>query len=360
MKEKKNSLQKKVYAIDLFCGVGGLTKGLERAGVDVRLGVDIDPDCEYPFSENTSAKFIRTSIDEVDGYALNYYYRKNGIRLLAGCAPCQTFSSYNKKLDKNDRRWWLLLEFSRLINEIKPELVTMENVPGLAEQDVFLSFIKTLKKLGYHYTYSIVNCVDYGIPQTRKRLVLLASRYGPISLLSPNDFGAPKQTVRMAIGKLRPLMSGQVDKRDPLHQAAKLSSMNIKRIKASRAGGSWKEWEKNLVSTCHKKESGGSYPSVYGRMNWDEPSSTMTTQFYGFGNGRFGHPDQDRAISLREGAILQTFPDNYKFVPPGSKIKKTTIGRLIGNAVPVRLGEVIGKSILNHVILMGSKARRIL
>jgi DNA (cytosine-5)-methyltransferase 1 len=133
----------------------------------------------------------------------------------------------------------------------------------------------------------------------------------------------------------------------------------MKRIKASRAGGSWKDWNANLIADCHRRETGESYPGVYGRMSWDEPSPTMTTQFYGFGSGRFGHPEQDRALSLREGAILQTFPDDYEFVPPGKAIKKTTVGRLIGNAVPVRLGEVIGKSIMEHVWSLGNKARRV-
>jgi len=351
--------KKKVYAIDLFCGAGGLTKGLELAGLDVRLGIDIDKECEYPYSRNTGAEFMSASVDKVDGRDLDNYYRKNGIRLLAGCAPCQTFSSYNKKASKEDRRWKLLLEFARLVREIDPELVTMENVPGLAEQDVFESFVKSLEKQDYYYSYSIVDCVPYGIPQMRKRLVFLASKYGPISLLSPEELGAQPKTVRMAIAHLRPLEAGQTDSRDCLHQAAGLSPLNLKRIKASRAGGSWKDWNANLIADCHRRETGESYPGVYGRMSWDEPSPTMTTQFYGFGSGRFGHPEQDRALSLREGAILQTFPDDYEFVPPDKKIKKTTVGRLIGNAVPVRLGEVIGKSILEHVWSLGNKARRV-
>lgn len=354
-----NTYKKNVYAIDLFCGAGGLTKGLEKAGLNVKLGIDIDPECEYPYSANTSAEFLRASVDSVDGRRLEQYYRKNGIRLLAGCAPCQTFSSYNKKATKKDKRWWLLLEFARLTREIHPELVTMENVPGLADQDVFGTFINELKSQGYEISHSVVECIEYGIPQNRKRLVLLASKYGPISLLTPEEFGARRRTVRMAIGNLPPLGAGEIDPEDPLHQSASLSPLNHKRMRASRAGGSWKDWDEKLVCDCHRRESGKSYPSVYGRMLWDEPSPTVTTQFFGFGNGRFGHPEQDRALSLREGAILQSFPDDYRFVPPGETIKKTTIGRLIGNAVPVRLGEVIGKSILEHVWSYGNNARRI-
>ena len=123
----------------------------------------------------------------------------------------------------------------------------------------------------------------------------------------------------------------------------------MQRIKASRPGGSWRDWDEDLVADCHKKGSGKTYPSVYGRMSWDELAPTMTTQFYGFGNGRFGHPEQNRALSLREGAILQSFPRSYKFARKGEQIFRKTVGRLIGNAVPVKLGEAIGKSILRHI-----------
>jgi DNA (cytosine-5)-methyltransferase 1 len=145
------------------------------------------------------------------------------------------------------------------------------------------------------------------------------------------------------------LKAGEVCPTDPLHQACELSPLNLKRIRASTPGGSWRDWDKRLVADCHKKSSGKTYPSVYGRMSWDEPAPTMTTQFYGFGNGRFGHPEQDRAISLREGAIIQSFPRSYKFVPAGEPIYRKPIGRLIGNAVPVNLAKAIGKTIVRHV-----------
>ena len=166
------------------------------------------------------------------------------------------------------------------------------------------------------------------------------------------------ETVREAIAGLPPLKAGEVCVSDPLHQASELSPLNLKRIRASKPGGSWKDWNDDLVADCHKKSSGKTYPSVYGRMSWDEPSPTMTTQYYGFGNGRFGHPEQNRAISLREGAILQSFPRYYKFVPKNGEIYRKVIGRLIGNAVPVKLGEAIGKSIVRHVEeLQGTRER---
>jgi DNA (cytosine-5)-methyltransferase 1 len=350
--------KRKVYAVDLFCGAGGLTYGLEKAGIDVRLGVDIDPACEYPFSANNAAKFLLKSVEDLKAEDLERVFPKNGIRLLAGCAPCQTFSTYNQKATPDDKRWWLLLQFGRLINEISPELVTMENVPRLQHQGVFKEFLETLQNGDYHIHFEIVNCEDYGIPQRRQRLVLLASKLGPIRLLSPREVGADRNTVRKAIADLPTLRAGEMDDTDPLHQASALSDLNMKRIESSKPGGTWRDWHKKLIADCHKKKSGKTYPSVYGRMSWDEPAPTITTQFYGFGNGRFGHPEQNRAISLREGAILQSFPKDYEFVPPGQPIHKKTIGRLIGNAVPPKLGEVIGLSILRHVDTWMKNRRR--
>lgn len=338
-----------ICAVDLFCGAGGLTHGLQKQGIKVRLGVDIDPACEYPYVTNNDAAFLKKSVTELKESELAEAFKGSDVRLLAGCAPCQTFSRYNQKAGPDDARWWLLDEFARLVEKLKPELVTMENVPGLMDQTVFSRFVSRLKNLEYSVHYEVVDCAAYGMPQQRQRLVLLASRFGPIKLLSPNQVGWQKKDVRKAIGQLHPLTAGQVDEKDPLHQCAELSELNLCRIRASKPGGSWKEWDKNLVAKCHRKKTGKTYPSVYGRMKWDEPSPTMTTQFFGFGNGRFGHPEQDRAISLREGAILQSFPKSYKFTAPGEPIFRKTLGRMIGNAVPVRLGELIGRSIHAHL-----------
>lgn len=340
---------RKIRAVDLFCGVGGLTKGLENAGIDVRLGIDVDPACEYPYSENNKAKFLEKSVEDVESRDIDKAFRKGCIRLLAGCAPCQTFSTYNQKATAEDKRWWLLRQFSRLVLETKPELVTMENVPRLRTQAVFREFVDTLHGAGYHVTHEVVNCEEYGVPQHRQRLVLLASRLGPIAILTPGEFGAPRKTVQDAIGELPPLAAGATDPSDPMHRASILSETNKKRIEASRPGGTWRDWQKELMAECHKRQSGKTYPSVYGRMSWDEAAPTITTQFFGFGNGRFGHPEQNRAISLREGAILQSFPKDYLFAPPEDPIYIKTVGRLIGNAVPPVLGEVIGRSMVVHV-----------
>ena len=199
-----------------------------------------------------------------------------------------------------------------------------------------------------------MDCAEYGVPQQRRRLVLLASRLGPVTLLHPASCGGRPATVRQAIGGLPPLEAGAEDPRDPLHRCSALSAANLSRIRASRPGGTWRDWPEELVAVCHTKRTGRTYPSVYGRMSWDAPAPTITTQFYGFGNGRFGHPEQDRAISLREGAILQGFPNDYAFVPRGAAVRRKTIGRLIGNAVPVTLGEVIGRSLMSHAHLASS------
>lgn len=146
-----------------------------------------------------------------------------------------------------------------------------------------------------------------------------------------------------------PIKAGERDPQDELHTASSLSPLNLSRIRVSRPGGTWRDWPEELQASCHRKDTGATYPSVYGRMEWDRPAPTITTQCFGYGNGRFGHPEQDRAISLREAAMLQTFPESYAFAPPGAPIKFNKMGRLIGNAVPVRLGEVIARSLVGHV-----------
>ena len=156
-------------------------------------------------------------------------------------------------------------------------------------------------------------------------------------------------TVRDAIGYLPPIAAGEVCEEDLLHRSSALSDINIRRIQQSVPGGSWRDWDDDLKLKCHKKISGSTFPSVYGRMEWDKPSPTITTQFYGYGNGRFGHPEQDRAISLREGAILQSFPNDYIFVDEKHPSHKRELGTHIGNAVPVELGRAIGISIQRHL-----------
>lgn len=357
-KSQKHRRKAKIVAIDLFCGVGGLTKGLSDAGIGVKIGVDIDPDCRYPYTANNASEFLLKSVADVTADDLSKARSKGALLLLAGCAPCQPFSTYRQKDGAADERWNLLDHFSRLVKELDPEFVTMENVPNLQKQEIFETFTESLKSLGYFVFHEVVDCSEYGVPQQRRRLVLLASKLGPIALSDVREDKAPR-TVKDAIGSLSRLKAGNISRKDPLHQSCGLSELNLRRIRSSRPGGTWRDWEKGLVASCHKKKTGKTYPSVYGRMEWDRPAPTITTQYYAFGSGRFGHPSQDRAISLREGAILQSFPRNYKFVQKGRPIFRKTIGRLIGNAVPVKLGEAIGRSILEHVRACSDIARKV-
>lgn len=344
------SLKPKIHAVDLFCGAGGLTCGLRQAGIKVKAGIDVEKRCEYAYAHNNKTKFIAQSVTDLSGDDIVRLNGNADYTLLAGCAPCQAFSSYNQKATNTDPRWNLLNEFGRLIRESKPDFVTMENVPQLAKKDVFEKFLKSLEECGYHKPdWKIVKCEEYGLPQRRHRLVLLASRLAPIKVLSPAEFGAPRRTVRDVIGKLPPVAAGETGKEDPLHSARTLSPLNIERIRASRPGGTWKDWPEELKLECHKRKSGATYTGVYGRMQWDAPSPTMTTQFIGYGSGRFGHPEQDRALTLREGAILQSFPSNYEFIAPGEPLELNVVARMIGNAVPVMIGKLIGKSIFAHI-----------
>jgi DNA (cytosine-5)-methyltransferase 1 len=177
-------------------------------------------------------------------------------------------------------------------------------------------------------------------------LVAIASKDG--ELAPPIKWDANIKTVRDAISHLPPIKAGIEHPEDKLHKSSALNSINQKRIRASKQGGTWRDWPKELIADCHKKKSGKTYPSVYGRMSWDKPAPTMTTQCFGFGNGRFGHPEQDRAISLREAAALQSFPDNYEFVPKNEKITMKEVGKWIGNAVPVKLAEAVALGIQQH------------
>jgi len=236
-----------------------------------------------------------------------------------------------------------------LIRDVQPEIVSMENVPEITKYDVFTDFVAGLKSLGYKVFWDNVYCPDYGIPQSRKRLVLLASKLGAIEIIPATHTRQQYKTVQDTIGTLEILAVGEVSALDPLHRTSTLSGINIKRIRQSKPGGTWMDWDEGLRSPCHKKDSGRSYSGVYARMSWDSLAPTMTTQFYSYGTGRFGHPEQDRALSLREGALLQTFPEDYDFIDPELPFSIKRIGMHIGNAVPVRLGEIIGKSITEHI-----------
>ena len=342
--------------IDLFCGAGALTHGFFLEDFNIVAGIDADTSCRYAYeTNNPGTTFIGKRIEDVSAAELARLYPENHVKILIGCAPCQPYSSYNKRIQDRDQKWKLLSNFSDLISKIDPDIVSMENVPDLVnfkKGEVYQDFVKRLKDKDYTVTpYPAVFCPDYGIPQQRRRLVLLASKLGRLELVGPTHKPNQYKKVKDAIGDLESLEAGQASQDDPYHKASGLSDLNLLRIKKSKPGGTWKDWPDELVAECHRKKSGNTYSSVYGRMKWDDLSPTITTQCYGFGNGRFGHPDsqQNRAISLREAARLQTFPNNYEFVPPDSPHHFTMIARFIGNAVPVDLAQVIAKSIKQHL-----------
>ena len=344
--------QEDTAVIDLFCGIGGLSQGFVLEGFNVIAGYDNVLNCKFAYEKNNFADFYHKDVTTISGNELNNLFGEK-FKILIGCAPCQPFSSYSFKIKEKDKdKVNLLYEFSRLIKECLPDIVSMENVPQLLDfnkSSVFNDFIKVLSCLDYNIDYKIVYCPDYGIPQTRKRLVLLASRLGNISLIEPTHSPKNYTTVRDTIGELRPVKAGEYDKKDPLHRARALSALNIKRLQHTKEGGGWKTWPKELLPECFKRKSGKTYGSVYGRMKWNEPAPTMTTHCTGLGNGRFGHPQQDRAITLREAALLQTFPENYQFFESMETYNSSIICKQIGNAVPPMLGRIVAQSIKEHL-----------
>ena len=343
-------------AVDLFCGAGGLSYGMKQAGVEICAGIDIDPACRHPFEANVGAKFHERDISELSPEFVGSLFPKDRPRLLAGCAPCQPFSSYTNGGRVRGDEWQLLAKFGEMVTALEPEVVTMENVPRLERYLIFRKFKGILDRAGYLYSHRVVRCSEYGVPQMRRRLVLLASNLGKIELLPPTHPSSEFLTVRDAIEDLDRIEAGGASNSDPLHKSSGLSERNLERIRSSRPGGTWRDWGEELRAACHVRETGKTFSSVYGRMRWDDLAPTITTQFYGFGNGRFGHPTQDRAISLREGALLQTFPNDYSFVPEGEDVRIAPVARLIGNAVPVNIGEAIGKSIIKHLEDLNDRA----
>lgn len=334
--------------VDLFCGVGGLSHGFVLERFAVRAGVDVDPSCKHAYERNNRATFHLRDVTELTGEWVASLFSPGRPRILVGCAPCQPFSSYTRASESPvDSKWHLLEQFSRIVQEVQPDFVSMENVARLLTFQGGQPFQEFLASLSdYQVWWDVVECASYGVPQTRKRLVVLASRLGQIELIPPTHSASQPRTVRQTIGHLPTVAAGATCPDDVLHQASRLSKRNQQRIRAATPGGTWRDWnDQSLLAKCHTKHSGRFYNNVYGRMSWDLPAPTITTQCYGFGNGRFGHPKQDRAISLREAALLQTFPSYYEFQKPADPIIIAHTARWIGNAVPVELARAVARSI---------------
>lgn len=339
-------MKKNLVAIDLFCGAGGLTRGFLDAGIEVLAGVDFDSDAKKTYEYNNKIPYIQEDIRNVTAKKIKdiFAQKKDAIKILAGCAPCQPFSSINKKETSTDFRRTLLDEFGRLVNGVKPHIVLMENVPGIAKKapEVLQRFLNILGKNGYKYDFKVLNAKNFGVPQNRNRFILVASRIKGFFPKLLEKSVEKVQTPRDCIAHLETLQAGGKSVLDPLHFCANMNETNLIRIKNTpKDGGTRMSWGNHVPKLeCHKKTSG--YKDAYSRIWWDKPAPTITTKFYQYCSGRHGHPEQDRALSLREGALLQTFPENYMFF--GSV---TTIARQIGNAVPPLMNREIVKTILD-------------
>ena len=335
-------------AIDLFCGAGGLTRGLRRAGWDVLAGIDVDATAAETYERNNpGARFIHADLRCVDEEDIRHLTRAvpRGELLMAGCAPCQPFSKQRRGHGRSERSDGALLgEFARLVEALRPGVVLMENVPGIASVpgfSAFRRFTKTLTDLGYDHEHSVINARDFGVPQHRRRYALLATAKGRARLPAPPGGcdAADVNSVRRTIERFPRIEAGETHPGIPNHSAAGLSPLNLARIRATPPdGGSRRDWPGHLGLRldCHHADGVG-FSDVYGRMWWDRVAPTLTSRCNSLSNGRFGHPEQDRAISLREAAALQAFPDDYEFFGT-----KNGVARWIGNAVPVSFAEALG------------------
>ena len=338
-------MKKNIKAIDFFCGAGGLTHGLKLAGIDVFAGVDIESSCKETYEYNNNAKFINKSIVEATAKEIKKLFQensdKNDYTMIAGCAPCQPYSMMNTRKKQDDDRKTLLDEFRRVIKGAKPHFVLMENVSRLNEENpYFAKFIEMLEQGGYKYEYKVLNAKDYSVAQNRKRLFLIATRLKKIKLSFDNLQQKEPVTLKDVIYNLESISHNVPSKIDHLHKSKPLNEINLKRMKATpKNGGLRSAWSDDLKLNCHKKKE--VFIDNYGRLSWDKLSSTITTKFHEYYSGRFAHPEQDRALSLREGALIQSFPDSYNFFG-----NDNAIARQIGNAVPVNLSRAVGETFL--------------
>lgn len=352
MPDNRPSNREQVRVIDFFSGCGGTSAGLQKAGMKILLGIDIDPDAAATFQANfPEARFLCRDIRKVRITDLEPHLpnQRPYPLLFSACAPCQPFSKQNREKDRSDKRASLLNQLHRFVRRFRPEYILLENVPGIGrtkrEDGPIDRFCKVLEEHRYHFDSAVVNFLDYGIPQTRRRFVLTASRLGTFNLPAPTHGGQneekPHSTVWEWIGHLPPISAGEKSDAVPNHWAAGLSPLNLKRIANTPEGGDRRDWPEELIPPCHRHHQG--HTDVYGRLSRQRPASTLTTRCISFSNGRFGHPTQDRALSVREAAYLQTFPPDFVFT--GSL---ASMASQVGNAVPFLFARQLGKAIKDH------------
>jgi len=341
----------KYSALDLFAGCGGLSEGLRSAGFDVVAAFDNDADSIAAYRLNhPSTKVFEGDIRDVDTADVRKLLRGKPLHFLAGCPPCQGFSSMrrlNKKRNKKDSRNNLVLEYLRFVKELKPLTIMMENVPGLVNYTLFKRVFAELQRLGYKPKLQSVRIQEYGVPQRRRRLVLVGSLLGDLEIAKPTG---ERVTVRDVIGHLEPTSRT----RDAVHRIVKVHTDEVmKRIRATPKNGGSRVDVPEFELACHKRKRVG-FRDVYGRMRWNDHSPTITGGCLNPSKGRFIHPEKNRAISAREAALLQTFPRNYKF-PPG--ISKSSIALMIGNALPPRFSHIQSANVMSHLKLMTGNAQ---
>ena len=337
-----------IKAIDFFCGAGGLTRGLLNAGIEVLAGVDNDERLRETYIHNNEpSRFINSDINKIQIHRLHEILgiQDQDATLYAACTPCQPFSTLNR-LQGKDKRKILLLSFARIVKESPPDFIIVENVPGLNNaigKEIYKKFLKALKKCGFTEAADLLDAKHFEVPQTRKRFILVASRHGSISLPSPETDANRFTTVRECIEKYPVIANGEASTAYANHIAKKLKPHLLRIVEAvPKDGGSRRDVaDMSILLKCHQRNP-NVHKDVFGRMVWDAPSPTLTCRCIDVYCGRFTHPEQDRGISLREAAALQTFGDDYEF------FGKSFLGisRQIGNAVPVKLAEQLGKSII--------------
>ena len=335
--------EKQYLAIDLFAGCGGLSLGLEAAGFVVVAAVESDNIAAQTYQKNhPNTIMIKSDIRRVTAARIRgaLALGNRSVDLLAGCPPCQGFSRIKRKNAKNDDRNNLILDFLRIAKKLRPKLILLENVPGLANDYRFDKFVKYLMSQGYQCSWAILNAADFGVPQRRKRLIMVASRLGGIELPEPRI--KQYKTVKDYIGRLQ----HPYNSTDPLHMLHMRNTPRIKQLiaKIPLDGGSRKALSKRDQLACHRRICG--FHDVYGRMKWNDVAPTLTSGCFNPSKGRFLHPRQNRPISIREAALLQTFPKKYYF-PPYAGL--SALARMIGNALPPLFARKQGDHLMKYL-----------
>jgi DNA (cytosine-5)-methyltransferase 1 len=347
--------KKKLKAVDFFCSGGGMSCGMQQAGIEVIAGIDYDISCKETYETNIKdAKFIHANVFKLKEKTLESELklsRNDDNLLLIGCSPCQFWSIIPSQKKKSSESKDLLIEFRRFVEYFNPGYVVVENVPGVLRRKAesgLDEFIIWLEKHGYKVHANVHEVSNYGVPQHRKRFTLIANRVSETEII-PFPKNGRKTTVRDVIGKhngFPQVLPGHKDSTEFIHTVAGLKQINLDRLAITPHDGGTRlayVFNKELAVPCHYAKT-AVFKDIYGRMWWDRPSPTITTKFFSLSNGRFGHPEEDRAISLREGATLQSFPKDYVF--KSSSISDTA--RMIGNAVPPIYAKAVGESIMNN------------